>query len=150
MAAGERRMPRWTKRRSQARRKPRRPCAAELLLVIHVYKIADGEAAVDQLDRPGLALIVQTQQLDHISGQAVRLYVALVQISRAIFLHERKELFELDLDELLGRLKWSAAGRLPSVAPTEFVGIQPTSRHQIIELPGPPFKGKLTRSSDRR
>src|SRR6266436_2804963 len=117
------------KGRHEARTDRRSPYTTEILLVVHVHEVADGEAAADEGDGERLAIAVRVQKADDVGREAVRLRVDLGEVSIPVVLHHDEELVDLFLDCRQRRLR---VGPADSILPGQVgVVVQPAPGNEL-------------------
>src|SRR5262245_22296662 len=108
-----------------------------MTLVLHVGHVPDGQAAVDQLNRPRPASLASTNKAEEVIGEAVGLHVDLREIALAVILHELLEFLDLDANAVIGSLLFGSPCprggfvRLPCEVPR----LEPAVFEQIRSIP---------------
>ena len=91
-------MARRAEGRDETGRNRRRPHTEEPGLVVHIYEVADGEAATDQLECPRPSFGVGPDETDEVSSQTIGLHVGFREEAITIVFHQIEQLTDLALD----------------------------------------------------
>src|SRR6266567_2549039 len=131
MSAGERWMGGRTECRNESGAQGRRANTFELLFVIHIRNVANGEPTVDELDGPWATALARIDECDDVIGEAVRLHIDFRKVTVAVVLHQHLQFVDLRPDYCPSSISLGIPGGGPRPSclvglPCEIVGLQPT------------------------